>query len=124
MSKSKFSKHLEKAGLTNREVVELIQPHFPKFTKIQCSMLAHPDQYGVQLTPEAKKYLPALPSKPKKPKSAKMASCGNCALRWTTKCALYIGYVGNDKNGKRHWGSACSDDDFACSKGEINNNDT
>ena len=82
MAKSKFSKYLEKAGLTNREVVEILQPHFPKFTKIQCSMLTHPDQYGVQLTPEAKKFLPVPPSKPKgcKPKTggSKIVHCSEC----------------------------------------------
>lgn len=120
----KYTTYLKKSGMTNNEVIELLKPHFPKFSKIQCSMLSHPEEYGVQLTPEAKKYLPALPSKPKKPKPGKMVNCGNCAFRWTARCALYIGFTEDEMTGVYRWGGACSDDGFACSKGERKENET
>ncbi len=65
-----YSEYIKKMGLTNRQVIEILNPHFPKFTKAQCSMVAHPDEYGVQLTPAAFAKLPPLPKKPK-PKRAK-----------------------------------------------------
>ena len=61
----KYADYLKKSGLTNKEVVALLNPHFPKFTKIQCSMLCHPEEYGVQLTAKARALLPALSSKPR-----------------------------------------------------------
>ena len=114
----KYTDYLKKSGLTNNEVIELLKPHFPKFSKIQCSMLSHPEEYGVQLTSEAKRILPALPSKPKKAKSSKMVTCGTCTFRWTKDCALHFGYIGNGESGAEHWAGACIDDNFACSKGE------
>lgn len=59
----KYAEYLKKTGLTNKEVIALLNPHFPKFTKIQCSMLTHPDQYGLQLTAAAKAKLPPVPTK-------------------------------------------------------------
>lgn len=80
----KYTTYLKKSGLTNNEVIELLKPHFPKFSKIQCSMLSHPEEYGVQLTAQAKKLLPALPKTPRtaKPKAVNtdIVHCKDCKM--------------------------------------------
>ena len=53
----KYKDFLRRYGLTNNEVISVLQPHFPKFTKIQCSMLSHPDDYGVRLDAKAERIL-------------------------------------------------------------------
>ena len=59
----KYAKYLAATGMTNNDVIAILQPHFPKFTKVQASMITHPDQYAVQLTPKAAALLPPLPPK-------------------------------------------------------------
>lgn len=57
----KYSDYLAQSGLTNKEVVEILSPHFPKLSKATLAMVNHSENYGVQLTPEAWSYLPPLP---------------------------------------------------------------
>ena len=100
----KYTTYLKKSGMTNNEVIELLKPHFPKFSKIQCSMLSHPEEYGVQLTAQAKKLLPALPKTPRtaKPKTAitGIVFCKDCLHR------------------ERDSWCECVEDDFFCKRGE------
>lgn len=67
----KYVKYLAATGMTNNDVIAILQPHFPKFSKIQCSMIANPDKYGVQLTAKAAALLPPTPRKPQKRKGGK-----------------------------------------------------
>ena len=62
----KYSDYLAQNGLTNKEVVELLSPHFPKLSKATLAMVNHPENYGIQLTPKAWSYLPPLPRPQKK----------------------------------------------------------
>lgn len=55
-----YPDYIKKMGLTNRQVIEILNPHFPKFSKAQCSMIAHPEDYGVRLTAAAVSKLPPL----------------------------------------------------------------
>ena len=58
-----YNEYRQKSGLTNKEIISLLRPHFPKFSKVQCSMLSHPEIYGVEISPKALKLLPPLPGK-------------------------------------------------------------
>jgi len=51
-----------------KEIIATLTKKYPKFSKVTASMVAHPERYGVCLTPEAKAYLrEAYPPKEKKP---------------------------------------------------------
>jgi hypothetical protein len=52
--------------MTGKETVELLQQHFPKFTKVALCMVRNPE-YGVTLSPKAKRILDKAEGKmPKK----------------------------------------------------------
>jgi len=44
-------------GRTQKETVAILQKTFPKFNKVAASMAAHPENYGLCFTREAKKVL-------------------------------------------------------------------
>lgn len=48
------------AGVTNAEVVRALRGKFPRFSKIQTTMISHPENYGVCLLPEAEAELIAV----------------------------------------------------------------
>ena len=63
--------NIEKYALTNdltpNDVIELVKPEFPKFSKVQYSMCKNPN-YGVVLAPKAVRALnKAHPAKKERP---------------------------------------------------------
>lgn len=53
MSMPDYQAYREHAGLSNAEFIVLLQVWFPKFSKVDASFLAHPDEHGLCLTKEA-----------------------------------------------------------------------
>ena len=50
-----------------KEIIATLTKKYPKFSKVTASMVAHPERYGVCLTPEAKAYLKEMHPEIKKP---------------------------------------------------------
>ena len=52
-----YRKYCSVAGITNGEMVEKLKSKYPKYTKATQTMVCHPDEYAVQLLPEAEALL-------------------------------------------------------------------
>lgn len=52
-----YRKYCSVAGITNGEMVEKLKSRYPKYTKATQTMVCHPDEYAVQLLPEAEALL-------------------------------------------------------------------
>lgn len=51
-----YSAYRNTAGITTKQMVKTVAEEFPRFSKIQCSMVSNTD-YGVCLLPEAERLL-------------------------------------------------------------------
>lgn len=51
--------YAEHNGITQREMVDAIQPYYPEFTKIQMSIACYPERYALQMIPAAEDILVA-----------------------------------------------------------------
>lgn len=52
-----YAQYRKRAGISNTAMTRALNEIFPKFTKIQASMIAFPEKYGICLTPEAETVL-------------------------------------------------------------------
>lgn len=52
-----YVQYRERVGISNTVMTRALNEAFPKFTKIQASMIASPEKYGICLTPEAETLL-------------------------------------------------------------------
>ena len=51
-----YNEYRSVAGITTKQMVKTVSEEFPRFSKIQCSMISNPE-YGVCLLPEAEELL-------------------------------------------------------------------
>lgn len=58
-----YNAYIDAAGITASQFTRTIREQFPKFSKIQKSMVCSPERYGVQLLPEAEAALIAAHGK-------------------------------------------------------------
>ena len=52
-----YKTYCSRAGISSRDMIQTIQPHFPKYAKPTQSMISNPENYAAQLIPEAEKLL-------------------------------------------------------------------
>lgn len=61
-----YKKYIAQMGLSNNDVIAALEKEFPKFSKIQCSMISSPEKYGLALSTAAEKHLLSTFGKPKR----------------------------------------------------------
>ena len=52
-----YKNYLAEKGIDNNAAIAVLEEHYPKFTKVQASMLSNPERYGLCLLPAAEKVL-------------------------------------------------------------------
>ena len=70
-----YKKFLSANGLTNNDMIALLQKRFPKYSKATQSMVTNPEKYGVRLTADAEAALKKMFYKP--PKTEKKRAKAN-----------------------------------------------
>lgn len=70
--------YMQAAGISRRDTINELKKQFPNFEKSSLAMVCNPDNYGVQLTPEAEKrlvaafgYYAGLATRPRKKDTAR-----------------------------------------------------
>lgn len=54
---SDYAKYRHNAGITNNDMIAALRENYEQFSKIQCSMINHPEKYGLCLTKEAERVI-------------------------------------------------------------------
>lgn len=72
-----YLKFRRKHKLSSGDMISFVRADYPKFSKVQLSMVDHPEKYGVRLTSASEKKLRQKYSAPAKPRRKKQ--CSNCA---------------------------------------------
>lgn len=90
---SDYAAYRRSVNISNGDIIRVLSPVYPHFSKVQTTMINNSDKYGVRLTKEAEQLLAeefgygvGLEVKPKKKRSVKRAKSHHLSVRLDDQC--------------------------------------